>query len=146
MKLESYCCGFAFAGEMSVLLIQKKRPAWMSGMWNGIGGHVEDGEAVIDSMVREFLEETGVQTKADDWRGFCLLSHRFRDKTCLIQFFAHTKILDGAPKTMSDEQISWIAVPDIVLGRINVVPNLKYLVPAALCPDASSMTVHTRSF
>lgn len=60
-----YCLGFAFDDLGSVALMQKNRPEWQRGLWNGIGGKLEEGELVIDSMRREFREETGVLVQ--DW-------------------------------------------------------------------------------
>lgn len=65
---QEYCLGFAFdENHENVLLIRKNRPAWQAGKLNGIGGKVEIGEKPEDAMVREFLEETGVQTELDHW-------------------------------------------------------------------------------
>ena len=62
-----YVLGFAFTTDGRVALIQKKRPAWQAGRLNGIGGKVEGTEHSAAAMVREFREETGVDTpeKAD---------------------------------------------------------------------------------
>lgn len=74
-----YCLGFALNrnGRSHVILQRKARPAWQAGQWNGIGGHVEDGEGSIAAMVREFAEETGVETVEAGWHGFAQL--RFAD-------------------------------------------------------------------
>jgi len=45
---------------MGIVLIEKKRPAWMAGMLNLPGGHVEDSETVPAAGVRELFEETGL--------------------------------------------------------------------------------------
>lgn len=42
------------------LLLEKGRPAWLAGLWNGIGGHVERGEYPFDAMVREAAEEAAL--------------------------------------------------------------------------------------
>ncbi len=41
-----------------ILLIEKKRPDWMAGRWNGVGGKIEDDETPIKAMHRESFEET----------------------------------------------------------------------------------------
>ncbi|HRU10630.1 MAG TPA: NUDIX domain-containing protein, partial [Thermoanaerobaculia bacterium] len=60
-----YVLGFAFDDLGRVALVQKERPAWQSGKLNGVGGHIEGHEEVLDAMVREFYEETGVTVV--DW-------------------------------------------------------------------------------
>ena len=55
-----YVLGFVFNySKNQVLLIEKQRPAWQMGRWNGIGGEIEEGETPYQAMVRESVEETG---------------------------------------------------------------------------------------
>jgi len=66
--MKHYVLGFVFNRYRDkVLLIEKKRPAWQAGHWNGIGGKIEDVvprrygrtfETPGEAMVRECLEET----------------------------------------------------------------------------------------
>lgn len=58
--MNKYVLGFAFDDLDRVALIQKERPAWQAGKLNGVGGRIEGREEVLDAMVREFHEETGV--------------------------------------------------------------------------------------
>jgi len=63
-----YVVGFAFSRYGNkVALIRKNKPDWQAGKLNGIGGKVEKDEYHFDAMVREFREETGVQTNNQDW-------------------------------------------------------------------------------
>jgi 8-oxo-dGTP diphosphatase len=63
-----YCCGFMIRpAAREVLLIQKQRPAFQKGLWNGIGGKLEHGETPLQAMTREFHEEAGVVTHPEDW-------------------------------------------------------------------------------
>lgn len=57
-----------------VALVEKNRPEWQKGRMNGIGGHIEEGEAPWDAMVREFWEETGCRTEQLRWKNFVTLS------------------------------------------------------------------------
>ena len=68
-----YVLGFRFHNG-NVLLIKKAKPAWQKGRINGIGGKVEPGEESIDAMVREFREETGIETKPSDWKYIALMT------------------------------------------------------------------------
>jgi 8-oxo-dGTP diphosphatase len=64
-----YVLGFMFdqSGE-NVVLIEKNKPEWQKGKINGVGGKVEPNESfAISAMVREFEEETGVETIVSDW-------------------------------------------------------------------------------
>lgn len=56
-----YVLGFAFDEALRhVVLLQKAKPAWAAGMWNGLGGKIEPGEDAVGAMSREFREECGV--------------------------------------------------------------------------------------
>lgn len=63
-----YVLGFAFTANGRVALIQKQKPAWQAGRWNGIGGKIEEGESPVQAMAREFREETGVDIPTSRWR------------------------------------------------------------------------------
>lgn len=57
--MEHFVLGIVFnSTRKEVLLIEKKQPKWMTGRWNGIGGHIEPGETPFEAMVRETDEET----------------------------------------------------------------------------------------
>ena len=68
----NYVVGFLFKEDKSsVVLIRKDRPAWQAGKLNGVGGKIEPNESAIDAMVREFREETSVDTNPSIWKHFC---------------------------------------------------------------------------
>ena len=117
--------------------VQKNRPAWQDGLFNGIGGKIEPGEEALDAMIREFKEETGVTFR--DWLPFVhLAAERDRDtgeeQSYEIFFYkAFTdKVFDCI--TMTDEKILVNFVSEIPYRPTEYVRNLKWLVPMALDP------------
>lgn len=66
--MNRYVLGFAFTPDNRVALIQKRKPAWQAGRWNGIGGKIEGAETPVLAMSREFQEETGVYIAPELWR------------------------------------------------------------------------------
>jgi len=65
----NYVLGFVFnKSRTKVALIKKNRPEWQAGKLNGIGGKIEENEACVDAMSREFLEETGYFIERNEWR------------------------------------------------------------------------------
>jgi 8-oxo-dGTP diphosphatase len=54
-----YTIGFIRRND-EILLLNREKPAWM-GVWNGVGGKVEQGESPRESMIREISEETGIE-------------------------------------------------------------------------------------
>lgn len=57
--MKHYVLGLIFnKSKNKILLVEKRKPEWMKGMWNGIGGKIEEGEKSIEAMIRETIEET----------------------------------------------------------------------------------------
>jgi len=116
-----YVVGFAFDGlKDRVILIAKDHPDWQKGKWNGIGGHIEEGETPLQAMEREGREEAAIRCRwhhyatmiGDDFECFC-----FCGKT------------DDDPKDFADsgEFVSWRFLP-LTGERIG---NLDFLIEAA---------------
>jgi 8-oxo-dGTP diphosphatase len=67
-----YVLGLMWRSDnISLVVIRKKKPAWQAGLLNGVGGKIEPGETELEAMIREFKEETGVDTAHVGWRKFC---------------------------------------------------------------------------
>lgn len=122
--MTEYVVGFAFNRNIDQLvLIEKQRPDWQRGKLNGVGGKVDIVELPIDAMIREFAEETGVELI--DWWYF----GRLRGPDHIVHLYT---IFDDQIKrcrTTTDESIAFIHPRDL---PANVVPNLRWIVPAAL--------------
>ncbi|MDT0016525.1 8-oxo-dGTP diphosphatase [Listeria swaminathanii] len=56
-----YTICFIQRGDQILLLNREKAP-WM-GNWNGVGGKIEPGEVLIESIQREITEETGIPSE-----------------------------------------------------------------------------------
>ena len=51
-----------------ILLLNREFPSWM-GIWNGIGGKIEEGESPRESIIREIYEETGLLISDPQFKG-----------------------------------------------------------------------------
>jgi 8-oxo-dGTP diphosphatase len=131
-----YVAGFLFREKRTqVALIEKQRPAWQKGKLNGIGGKIEIGETPIEAMIREFKEETGAAIS--DWRPFCYLQGASpEDPWAVIMFMSEAP---AEIKTMEDEQVGWY--PLDMIDVIDVIPNLKWLIPMAVAEPIATSTV-----
>lgn len=59
MAIVTLC--FVKKGEQ-ILMINRNKPPFM-GMWNALGGHVEENESPREAAIREIKEESGIITK-----------------------------------------------------------------------------------
>ncbi len=142
---QGYVVGFLFTtNQLAVQLIQKIKPDWQKGRWNGIGGKIEPGEHPRDAMRREFKEEAGLDI--EEWRGFAKL----RDsRGSLIHFYV--AFSNDLAKTMTEEEIATFSEKDMLDPRYymgppygyktQIIPNLRWLVPMALDKNHVKATV-----
>lgn len=126
---KEYVCGFMFSEPAfrikrgAIALIEKNRPAWQKNKWNGVGGHIEEGETPLDAMRREFYEETGV--RQEQWDELC----RIEGEGYTCYFFRCFTDQVGDVKTKTDEHVGLHHVKDI---PSNIITNLNWLIPMAL--------------
>ncbi|WP_281557507.1 NUDIX domain-containing protein [Thalassomonas sp. RHCl1] len=129
--MKKYVAGFLFSKDSShVVLIQKLNPQWQRGLFNGVGGKIEENESSCDAMVREFAEETGVTIAKENWTCYTQI-HRpgYYD---LDVYFAHSDFAFEA-RTIEKEQVHIFKVNEL---PANLIPNLKWLIPLALDQQA----------
>ena len=105
---------FITSGD-DVLLLKRAsdRKLW-PGLYNGVGGHVEPGETVLDSAIRELREETGLSTITHlDLRGIITIETK-RDAPDILVFLytgqtIAKKVIDSAEGTL--HWMNWQEVP-----------------------------------
>lgn len=132
---KEYVLGFAFSHDRKdIILIQKQKPEWQKGKYNGVGGKIEESDSCpLEAMIREFLEETGVDTSPEDWSLYATMT--FNDdimggKAIVHCFRMFSNFIYGC-KSMEIEQIRNISVED-ELHLYPVIDNLPILIPMAL--------------
>ena len=132
---EWFVVGFAFAQESGEVLLIEKQKSWCRGLWNGVGGSIEE----IDSkhppftiahyaMAREFEEETSLRTEAGQWERFAMLN----EPHAVVEFFRmfiDRKFLSYARKT-TDENVLLLH-KNYASTHVNLMPNLAWLIPMA---------------
>lgn len=119
--------GFMFCPMKGhVVLLKKKRPDDQRGKFNGVGGKVEDGESAPAAMVREFMEETGVETKQEDWELVVLL----KNDAWHVSVYRTFSDSVYAARSMSDENVAIVDVE--YLFEFPTMRNTRWLVPFCL--------------
>lgn len=100
-----------------ILLAMKKR-GFGKGHWNGVGGKVntENGESIVNAMIRETKEEIGVDVK--DYKKVAELSFTFPHvpKEKDYDQIVHTYLAfdwNGSPKETEEMMPKWFKIPEI---------------------------------
>ena len=138
--MQTYVLGFMFSADLQeVLLIEKQRPRWQAGLLNGIGGKIEAGEAPLTAMVREFYEESGLATQAEDWHPIALVQGADFKVYC---FKAVSPVVAEA-ESLTDETVQLVPVRLDEL-RTKTLSNVPGLISHALDPDAPFMVLNYR--
>lgn len=123
--MKTYVLGFAFTPNGKVALIQKNRPEWQAGRFNGIGGHVEDTESHVLAMAREFYEETGVPISQELWEYRGLM----RGEDWVVHVFTVTDPSVSFVQSMTDEIVELLDVDDLKIEDIVLtMANVKSLI------------------
>lgn len=128
MKTQTYVLGLMFSSDLSqVLLIRKAKPTWQAGRLNGLGGKVESGESNWSAMRREFKEETGLQTKVNDWSHFA----RMIGPDFAVDCFAAVGDVAAARSVEAEPLEVWSV--ELIAGQMpQMCDGILWLVPMAL--------------
>lgn len=125
----THVLGFAFVDGL-LLVKRAHKPEHLRGYLNGLGGKIEPGETTVEAMVREFREESGALTKVEDWR---LLGVMHCDGAHIALLHCTSEYIKVSQLRPSLEGDIYLVSPSELQRNLNVVPNLRWLVP--LCFD-----------
>ena len=117
---------FLFKGEDVLLIKGRNSKSIWPNVYNGIGGHIEQGENVIQSAKRELVEETGLVDQSLWICGTILIDTGDKDTGILI--FVLKGEYHGGKLVDSDEgTLSWVNINQ--LENLPVVEDLPVVLP-----------------
>ena len=113
-----------------ILLQRRCNTGYMDGKYDmAASGHLEHGESLTEAVVRESMEEAGVEVSEKDLE-FVTLIHPYQDD--YINVFFKPKKYVGTPRIMEPDKcddLSWFNInnlPDNTIPRIrNVIECIK---------------------
>ena len=98
--------------------------------WKGYtlpGGHIEAGESIVDAVIREMKEETGLTISAPK---LCGVKQFPIDGGRYIVFLFETSCFEGELKASEEGQMYWVSKED--LSKVNLVNDFNDLLEVML--------------
>ncbi len=95
------------------ILLGKRKNNPKQGKWDQIGGFVDAGERVEDTVIREVKEETGLTVKIDQYLGSIPDTYGDNGKPTINMVYTVT-VIEGTPTPQDDvEELKWFDLDDI---------------------------------
>lgn len=118
-----------------VLLARRQAHQHLAGCWEFPGGKLEAGETAEAALIREFREETGVETRR--WRPLIDIPWAYAEKRVHLHVF-HTTYFTGEPEGREGQPVAWQPVER--LRQLTLPPANQGIVSALLLPPHYAIT------
>lgn len=120
-----------------ILLLNREHSSWM-GMWNGVGGKLEENEDPRTCILREIKEETGITVTEVEYKGN--VKWKAADNSYEGGMYAYVANLAESyeydtPLKMDEGILDWKKTDWILHPENTGVANLKYFLPLMLHDD-----------
>jgi 8-oxo-dGTP diphosphatase len=133
---------FLFKDDQILLIKGARNKRIWAGKYNGIGGHVELGESVLEAARREFKEESGLE-QFDLWLSAIVSVDVEKDKgVCLFVFKGF--YLGGQIKASNEGELEWVNINS--LDSLPVVEDLPIFLSRVIKQMRDSPVLYARSF
>ena len=115
------------SGQILLLEGAQDKKIW-AGYWNGLGGHVEQGEAILSAAKRELLEESGLVAQKLIFCGQVLVDTG--QSRGIIFFVFKAKKLNGELTASAEGKLAWFSLQSAL--KLNLVEDLYTLLPLVM--------------
>jgi 8-oxo-dGTP diphosphatase len=97
--------------ENEVCLSLRQNHQSHAGRWEFPGGKVEEGESVVEALIREFDEELGIMTQ--HWEKLTLVPWHY-DKVSVKLHVYQTYDYDGQPSGKEGQTVKWFQLEELL--------------------------------
>ena len=126
-------------GEGNVIVQDKEDSSWRG--WNFPGGHVEPGESVTESVIREVFEETGLIVKKPSLCGIKEFPRRSDGKRYIV-FLYRADVFSGELKDSDEGRVFWHPIDK--LEKEKLAPTFDEMLKV-FCDDSISEVFYRRT-
>jgi 8-oxo-dGTP diphosphatase len=132
---------FLTRGERILLLKGAQDKRLWAGQYNGIGGHIEQGEDILSSARRELKEESGLESPDLRLCGVVTVDTGTNPGVCIYVFTG--KCSSGEPNLSQEGSLEWVRASE--LDHLPIVTDLPLLISKILeqKPGAAPFLAHS---
>ena len=128
MYMETELCNMCMITDAAGRVLVQERLPKKNSSWSGLtfpGGHVEPGETVTASVIREVYEETGLTVSCLQNCGYIQWYNPER-KSQYFVFLFKSSTFSGDLKDSCEGKVRWMTLEEMLSGKL--APNMtKYL-------------------
>ena len=110
--------------EGKILLARRFNASWQNGNYGVPAGHLEEGETIIEALLRETAEEVGVVLAPADVQ----FVHTMHRKSSYVDFYFLAKHWTGEPENREPtkcDDVQWFALDAL---PENMIPSVRFAI------------------